>query len=287
VQQLRAHAWTILPMAAAAQPPASEPPASRPAVLVEVAVDSVAGALAAARGGADRIELCGSLDEGGLTPTPGLLAAVRAAVTLPVFVMLRPRRGDFLYDEHEFQVLRHDLGVLRAIGIEGVVTGFVTADGRLDERRLARVLDDAGGLPVTFHRAYDLLAEPLAAVDALAGLGCARILTSGQARRAIDGAKAIAGANARAAGRLTILAGASIRSDHVRALVDATGVHEVHLSASVRRASAMTFRRDGVPMNSGPAAAAGAGEYDLRTTDADEVRRVVAALRGGAATMPR
>jgi copper homeostasis protein len=256
-------------MAAAAQPPAS-----RPAVLVEVAVDSVAGALAAERGGAHRIELCSSLDEGGLTPTPGLLAAVRAAVALPVFVMLRPRRGDFLYDEHDFVVLRHDLLVLRAIGVDGVVTGFLTADGQVDERRLADVLEHARGLPVTFHRAFDLLADPLAAIDTLARLGCARILTSGQARRAIDGASAIAAANRRAAGRLVLLAGAGVRSEHVRALVDTTGVGEVHLSASVRRASAMTFRRDGVPMSS-----AGGQEYEQRTTDEAEVRRVVDALR--------
>lgn len=245
-------------------------------IAVEVAVDSVAGARAAAAAGATRLELCSSLAEGGLTPSLGLLSAVVAAVAVPVVAMVRPRPGDFLYDAAEFDVMQRDVRLLREAGAAGMVSGVLTADGRIDEPRLVELCRLAAPLPVTCHRAFDLAADADAALDALLRLGVARVLTSGQARSAHEGTAAIARTVARARGRIVVMAGAGVRDDDVAALVAATGCDEVHLSATCWHDSAMTFRRAGVPMGT----PAPPGEYRLRATDGAMVARVVAALRG-------
>lgn len=244
--------------------------------IVEVAVESVAGARSAAAAGANRLELCSSLGEGGLTPSLGLLAAVRDAVAVPVFAMVRPRPGDFLYDDAEFDVLRRDVRLLREAGAAGIVCGVLTADGRIDEEHLAELCRLSAPLPVTCHRAFDLAADPAQALDALVRAGVARVLTSGQARSAPEGAAAIASLVARAGQRLVVMAGAGVRDHNVSALVAKTGCTEVHLSATSWADSAMTFRRAGVPM----AAPMPADEYRRRATDGAMVARVVAALRG-------
>jgi len=244
--------------------------------IVEVAVDSVAGARSAAAAGADRLELCSSLGEGGLTPSPGLLAAVRAAVAVPVFAMVRPRPGDFLYDDDEFDVLRRDVRLLQQAGAAGIVCGVLTADGRIDEPRLAELCRLAAPLPVTCHRAFDLATDPAAALDALLRIGVARVLTSGQARSAPEGAGVIQALVARAGQRMAVMAGAGVRDENVAALVARTGCSEVHLSATCWRDSGMTFRRAGVPMAGSPPP----DEYRRRATDGAMVARVIAALRG-------
>lgn len=243
-------------------------------VLVEVAVDSVAGAIAAANAGADRLELCASLGEGGLTPSLGLVDAVRAAVRVPIVVMVRPRAGDFLFDGHEFDVMRRDTQLLRERGIAGIVTGVLTANGEVDVTRMRALVDAARPLPITFHRAFDLCADPRAALEALVALGVRRVLTSGQAANALAGADAIAHHVATASDRLVVMAGAGVRPGNVATIVARTGVREVHLSASAWTASAMTFRRGDVPMG----AVRPPDEYVLRTTDGDVVAAVVAAL---------
>lgn len=243
-------------------------------VVVEVAVDSVTGARLAAAAGADRLELCGSLAEGGLTPSAGLLAAVLAAVRVPVFVMVRPRAGDFLYDDGEFETMRRDVAYLRTAGAAGIVTGVLHEDGRVDHERLRELVATARSLPVTFHRAFDLAAEPAAALEVLIAADVARVLTSGQAASASDGADAIARHVAAAGDRLVVVAGAGVRAATVRELVDRTGVREVHLSATVWRPSAMQYRRDGVPI----ATTTPPDAFAVRGTDGDAVSRLKAAL---------
>lgn len=245
-------------------------------IAVEVAVDSVDGARAAATGGASRIELCQALELGGLTPSRGLLAAVKAAVRIPVFAMVRPRAGDFLYARDEFAVMLQDARELRAAGADGIVGGVLRADGELDRERLRELCAAAGGSPFTCHRAFDLAADPARALDALIELGVPRVLTSGQAANATAGAAALRALVQRAAGRIVVMAGAGVRGDNVRDLVAASGVREVHLSASARTASHMVFRRGGVPMG----ANVPGDEYSLRVTDEAAVARVVQALRG-------
>ncbi|MBL8726950.1 MAG: GAF domain-containing protein [Planctomycetes bacterium] len=250
------------------------PRAANAPVVVEVAVDSVAGARTAAAAGADRLELCSSLAEGGLTPSAGLLAAVQAAVRVPVCTMVRPRAGDFRYDDGEFDVMLRDVVHLRAAGAAGIVAGVLRADGHVDAERLRELVAAARPLPVTFHRAFDLVADPAAALEALIAAGVARVLTSGQAATAIDGAEAIARHVAAAGTRLRVIAGAGVRPDNVRDLVQRTGVQDVHLSATVWRPGAMLFRRPGVPI----ATTRAPDEFAVRGTDGNAVAKVVAAL---------
>ena len=244
-------------------------------VVVEVAVDSLAGARAAAHAGADRLEVCSSLAEGGLTPSLGLFEAVRAAVQLPIFAMVRPRGGDFLYDDDDFDIMLRDLRLLRGAGADGIVSGALVAAGGLDEARLAELVARTHPLPFTCHRAFDLCADPAAAIETLVQVGAARVLTSGQAPSAPAGAPAIARHVAAAGSRLVVMAGAGVRDDNIRPLVAATGVREVHLSAGVWRASGMRFQRRGVRM--GPSAPP--EEHSWRATDGTLVAAVVEALR--------
>jgi copper homeostasis protein len=253
------------------------PAAANAPFVVEVAVDSVAGAIAAATAGAARLELCQALELGGLTPSRGLLEAVKAAVRVPVFAMVRPRAGDFLYERGEFAVMLRDVAALRAAGADGIVSGVLTADGELDRERLRELRAANGAAPFTCHRAFDLCADARRALDVLVDLGVPRVLTSGQAGDAPAGAAAIRAFVQHAADRVMVMAGAGVRDTNVRALVDASGVREVHLSASRYVPSAMVFRREGVPM----AAALPRDEYERRTTDGDVVARVVAALHRG------
>ena len=251
-------------------------PLANAGVCVEVAVDDRRGATAAAAAGADRIELCQSLREGGLSPSAGLVAAVRAAVALPIVAMVRPRAGDFLYEADEFATMLADVEHLRRSGVDGIVTGVLTAAGHIDRDRLRELLAAAAPLPVTFHRAFDLCEHAERALDTLLELGVPRLLTSGQANSAPLGAARIASLVQRAAGRLTVIAGAGVRANNVRQLVAATGVREVHLSATTWQASGMTFvRRDVAMGNTAPV-----DEYSVRTTDGEQVALTVAALRG-------
>jgi copper homeostasis protein len=244
-------------------------------VLVEVAVDSVAGAVAAAASGAKRLELCQSLVEGGLTPSLGLCEAVRAAVKIPVFAMVRPRGGDFLYERSEFEVMRRDLQHLKSAGVDGIVAGVLLASGELDEARMRELVAGAAPLPFTCHRAFDVCADPGRAIETLITVGAARVLTSGQAASAPKGTACIKACVARAAARLVVMAGGGVRDDNVRALVATTGVREVHLSATAWRSSAITFQQQGVPMGTKPPD----DEYSLRVTDGSMIARVVAAIQ--------
>jgi copper homeostasis protein len=199
-------------------------------ILVEACVDSIESALAAARGGAHRIELCANLIEGGTTPSAGTLAVCRSRLDVPIFVLLRPRGGDFLYSAAE--------------------------------------------LRVTFHRAFDVCRDAGRALETLIALGVERVLTSGQAATAPEGAAAIAGLVRQAAGRIGILPGGGVTEENVATLVRATGVTEVHLTGAAPHQSGMTFRAPEVVIG----AAAPRSEYEWNVTDADRIRRVVALL---------
>ncbi|MFT7535712.1 MAG: copper homeostasis protein [Hyphomicrobiaceae bacterium] len=242
-------------------------------VLVEVCVESVAGAYAAVVGGAQRIELCSSLAEGGLTPSVGLCQAVCAAIQVPVFAMIRPRAGDFLYDSTEVDVMARDIEALSDAGAAGIVVGALSSDGRIDHRKMAEFVDLADGRPVTCHRAFDMCRDVKEGLEVLCDLGVKRILTSGQKTTAYDGRAQIRSIVQQADGRIAIMAGCGLRPEHVERLVEVTGVREVHLSAAGSRDSRMAFRRDGVSMGS-----ATDDEYSLRTTEETLVARIVSAL---------
>lgn len=216
-------------------------------ILVEACVDTVESALAAERGGAGRLELCAALHDAGTTPSAGLIAAVRARVRLPVFVIIRPRGGGFVYDDAELDVMRRDIDATRALGADGLVLGALQPDRRVDERRTRAFVAAAQGLPVTFHRAFDLAPDLDEALETLVACGVTRVLTSGGAQTALEGADTIASLVARAGERLHVLAGGGIREAHARELVARSGVREIHvrgtrLARSPHRAGAPAVR---------------------------------------------
>jgi len=215
--------------------------------LVEVAVDSLAAARAAVDAGAARLELCQALDQGGLTPSLGLVEAVKALVPVPVFVMIRPRAGGFEYSPEEQSLIERDALLAKGARADGIVAGALGANRRVDMELTRRVVAAAAPLPLTFHRAIDLVDDLEAAVTALTAVGVRRVLTSGGAPSAIQGCAAIARMVEAAAGRLMVVAGGGVRGAHLANLVAATGVEEVHL-AGVRPAPDQASKGFGVAM---------------------------------------
>jgi copper homeostasis protein len=196
--------------------------------LVEAAVETLDSALAAERAGADRIELCDNLGEGGTTPDGELVAAIVERIRLPVFGLIRPRAGDFVYSDSEFDVMLRDIELTRTMGIAGVVTGVLDASGRVNVKRTRSLVKAAGGLPVTFHRAIDSAADLPAALEDAIESGVSRVLTSGGAPTAREGVDVIAALVLQARERVSIIAGGGIREHNVREVIARTGAHEVH-----------------------------------------------------------
>jgi len=196
--------------------------------LVEAAVETLEEALAAKRAGADRIELCANLGVGGTTPSTGLIASVVQQVNHPVFVMIRPRGGDFVYAADEIDAMIEDIDRARPLGIAGIVTGALRSDGSVDVESMRRLMSPAAGLPVTFHRAFDAVANRTEALEQVIELGASRVLTSGGATTALDGAVAIAILVDQAGERVSIVAGGKIREQNARDVIARTGVREVH-----------------------------------------------------------
>lgn len=206
----------------------SRPAGTTPRVLVEICVDSVASAQVAARAGAGRLELCAAADVGGTTPTIDAVQTVRNSVEVPVFAMVRPRAGDFVYDSGEFDAMCRDIERLREAGVAGIVSGVRCSDGTVDRSRTAALVAAARPLPFTFHRAFDDTPDPRAALDVLLGTGVARVLTSGGAPTALAGMTVIADLVRAAGDRLVVMAGGRVRAAHAARLVTEAKVREVH-----------------------------------------------------------
>jgi copper homeostasis protein len=231
---------------------------------LEIAVQSVADLEAARLGGADRVELCQALGMGGLTPSHGLIAAcVRSE--LPVHVLIRPRAGGYRYLAEELDVQVRDMAAAAQLGAAGVVVGAVGQDGALDVGTLGTLARAAAGLDLTFHRAFDVLPDPFAALDQLIDLGFRRVLTSGGAARAGLAIPQLARLVERAAGRIEVQAGGGVRIEDIPTLV-AAGVDAIHLSA-----------RQYLP-DSSPAGPGGGTQNGYDTTDPDLVRAARAAI---------
>ena len=249
--------------------------------VLEVCVDSTASALAAKRGGADRLELCADLIIGGTTPSLALLRQVKEQTGLPVRALLRPRFGDFCYDRWELAQMAQSAEELVKAGADGIVTGVLTPDGQLDTEAMRPIYAAAteaatqAGHPValTVHRAFDVCADPFAALETAVELGVCTILTSGQAASAPSGADLLRELIKRANGRVEILAGAGVSAENIPALAAQTGGCAFHLSGKQVLDSRMTFRREGVPMG-----LPGFSEFEVWQTGEEKVRAARQAL---------
>jgi copper homeostasis protein len=244
-----------------------------PDVLVEVCVDSVASALAAQRGGAARVELCGSLIEGGITPSAGLIEVTRAAVSVDLHVMIRPRGGDFYYDAAEFETMRRDVALAQRLGANGVVFGILDVDGNVDIARTRKLADEARPLAVTFHRAFDMTADLFRALDDVCAAGVDRVLTSGGEPTSIEGRETILQLVKKAQGKIVVMAGSGIKPENARSLVDHTGVTEIHVGLRSAIPSPMLHRNPRISMGS-----LEGREYQHYIVLEERVRRLCSAL---------
>lgn len=243
---------------------------------LEVCVDSVASALAAKRGGADRLELCADLIIGGTTPSLALVRQVKAETGLPVRALLRPRFGDFCYDRWELTQMEQSAAELVQAGADGIVTGILTPEGALDVDALrpiytaARAAAESAGRPVacTLHRAFDVCRDPFAALENAKALGLSTILTSGQAASAPAGASLLRQLVDAAGQDIEILVGAGVSPANLPALAAETGAHAFHMSGKQVLDSRMTFRREGVPMG-----LPGFSEFEVWQTSKETIRK--------------
>jgi copper homeostasis protein len=243
-------------------------------VILEIAANSVASALAAQEGGAGRVELFTALELGGLTPSHAQIALARERLHIPLYVLIRPRAGDFLYSDLECETMQRDIETCAALGCDGVVLGVLDADGRVDTARCRPLIAAAGNLGVTFHRAFDLTRDPSTALDDLIELGCERVLTSGARASALEGAELIRQWVERSAGRIVVMPGAGVDAGNIGRLREVTGASEFHASAKRQHPSGMRWQPELLKDMQG-------GEW---RSDVEQVRGMVAALNAVAAS---
>lgn len=240
----------------------------------ELCAYSVEACRTAARLGVDRVELCASPSEGGVTPSVATIERVAAIEGLDLSVMIRPRGGDFLYDDDEFQTMLLDIERARTAGATGVVFGILTAKGRVDVERTRRLVEAADGMETTFHRAVDMTEDYEQAVRDIIEAGCTRILTSGGYDKAMEGIENIARAVAVAAGRIEIMAGSGVVATNALPLAS-TGIDALHFSAKKMVAGGMEYRNPRISMGGSSAV----DEFALRIVDEEEVKKILNAIK--------
>ena len=243
-------------------------------ISLEVCANSVTSALAAQEGGAVRVELCENLEGGGTTPSYGQLLLARKYLHIKLYTLIRPRTGDFLYTDLEFELMQADVRACIEAGCDGVVIGILNADGSIDIKRCTELVRLARqwGLGVTFHRAFDMCNDLFGAMEQIIEMGCERILTSGGKSTAMEGASVIAQLVEKAAGRIKIMPGSGVSETNVADLVRYTGVTEVHSSARIQIPGKMVYKNDAILMSNGIG-----DEYSLDVTGVDRVKKIIKA----------
>ena len=246
-------------------------------VLIEVCVDSVDSAIAAERGGAQRIELCSDLLEGGVTPSVGLLGVVRSKVSLLLHPIIRPRPGDFCYSDAEFDIMQRDIEVAKREGADGVVLGILKVDGKVDVQRTRLLVELARPLSVTFHRAFDMSADLFAALEDVCATGANRLLTSGGEQECLQGVETVARLVKASSGRMTIMAGGRIGISNAASIVERTGVGEIHVGLATPAKSPMVYRNDALSLGK-----AQGREYHRTEVLEESVRKLKRAISSSA-----
>lgn len=242
-------------------------------MVIEIVVYNIESALRAQEGGADRIELCDNPGEGGTTPSFGVIEAVRQNVSMDVYIMIRPRGGDFCYSNYEFHTMKRDIAQCQKLSVDGVVFGILNPDGTLDKKRCKELIDKARPLKVTCHRAFDRSKDPFQTLEDCIEVGFDRILTSGQMPKAMEGVDLIAELIKKADGRISIMPGSGVTKENAAAIVQKTGAKEIHFSAVTFRAGAMQYH------NANLMAGSSGEEYMLRTVDANVIKEIRSLLQ--------
>lgn len=235
--------------------------------ILEACVDSVESALAAARGGASRLELCGNLIIGGTTPNPWLFQEIRKHTDIRIHVLIRPRFGDFCYTEEEFILIREAIKTFRQLGAEGVVIGCLKPDGTLNMEQMKILMEEAEGMSVTLHRAFDVCADPYETMEQAISLGIDTILTSGQKNVCTLGTELLKDLVDKSAGRITIQVGSGVNAEVIRQVYPKTGARAFHMSGKKTLDSAMVYRKEGVNMG-----LPSLSEFEVWRTDEAAVR---------------
>lgn len=244
--------------------------------LFEVCANSVESCMAAQAGGADRVELCAGIPEGGTTPSHGdILVARELLQQTKLHVIIRPRGGDFLYTQTEQRIMLEDIANARRLGADGVVFGCLTAEGDIDIPLMERLMKASEGMSVTFHRAFDVCRDPKQALEEIIRLGCDRILTSGQQATAEGGIHLLKELQQQAGGRITLLAGCGVNEGNIARIARETGIHEFHFSARENFPSRMRYHNHQVSMGG----TVHLDEYTHPFTTAERVRNTIEAIK--------
>ena len=236
----------------------------------EICANSVASCIAAQDGGADRVELCAGIPEGGTTPSYGMIRKARESISIGLNVIIRPRGGDFLYTKEEIEEMIYDIEKAKELGADGLVFGCLLPDGFVDKENMVRLMEAAGDTPVTFHRAFDHTSDPLLALEDIIDLGCARILTSGCMPTAMEGIHQLSQLVKEAKGRIIIMPGCGVNERNIAEIARLSGATEFHFSAREPVESGMIFRNPEVAMGT---------EDDPYGTVITTARRVAATIK--------
>lgn len=241
---------------------------------LEVCVDSIDSAITASEAGADRIELCYNLPEGGTTPGYGIIESAREKLDLVIHIMIRPRGGDFLYSEDEFEIMKKDIRISRELGADGIVMGILKSNGEIDYDRTAELIELAHPMKVTFSRAFDLCTDPLKSLEDIIKAGAARLLTSGQCDKAENGTILIRELVKQSGNRITIMTGSGISQLNIEKIAKETGAREFHLTGRKTIASKMIYRKEGIKMGGVPGE-----EYSRKVADPGELTAIIRILK--------
>jgi copper homeostasis protein len=242
---------------------------------LEICADSVESAIIAQQSGADRIELCDNLAEGGTTPGPGKIFSARSNLDIALHVIIRPRGSDFLYSDNEFDIMRRDIELCGEAGVNGVVLGILRKDGSIDSERTARLVELADPMPVTFHRAFDMCVDPVKGLEDIISTGASCLLTSGQKNRAIEGVGLLASLVELAGERIIVMPGSGINENNIEEIARISKAAEFHLTGRKTIRSEMEFRKTGIMMGG----IKGQDEFTRKIADQEMIRKIVEILK--------